>query len=479
MRYRSKDGKYLGKNNFYRNLGLSLVGGLILTGLYNYFYDSYSAQYNILMFATGFSVVACGIYLFSTIKGNFKLGASAISHFGFSVMIMGSLITGLNQHHISTNPFIFNDMFTTEDAQKYVTLLKGKPMFMSNYWVSYERDTLQGFTRTYEVSFRKDKNSIKPDFSLYPDIVYDKEFSKIAALNPDTKMYWNKDIFADIVALHPSLQDAEFAKEMEDTMKFVRYDLTRGEILELADYSIEYKGHSKHPTHKEYIASKSNLGLEATFRVTEKLRDTTHTIRPALGLKGQLIYTFPIKSQELESVFKIDESFFDQIYTAEHKLDYSDFELKENETYNFNGYSFKLVGFEKNPKHPEYEAQDIDLAIGAIMEVYKPGFNKTLMPIYIIRGNKPMSIKEYVLDEGIHLRFSKIDPSTGKFSFRVALDKQVSKTNTLPLQLAEHVDRTDYIVFRARVFPAINLFWLGSLTMLFGLFMALYQRNRE
>jgi cytochrome c-type biogenesis protein CcmF len=41
------------------------------------------------------------------------------------------------------------------------------------------------------------------------------------------------------------------------------------------------------------------------------------------------------------------------------------------------------------------------------------------------------------------------------------------------------VPRTDYIVLEAIVFPGINLFWLGSVTMMIGLFVGMAERRKQ
>lgn len=478
MRYNAVDSKYLSKK-FLKHIAIALVGALLLTALYRYFLYLGNWQHHLLMFACGFSIIASLDYLFSVLKGNLKLGASALSHFGFSVMIVGSLAAGLNEKHVSSNNFIFGDLFTGEDAGKYVKLLKNKPLFMNDMWVTYEKDTLRGHTRTYDISIAKDKQGTDK-YYVTPNVVYTNDFSKIAATNPATKTFLSKDLFTNIAALHPSLQDAQFAKEMQDTIQFNDFLLKQEEpffLDSLKNHEVNLEGYSYYPSHPEYAMSECNLGIEATIKVTDKLLDTVYTFRPALGLKGNLIYTFPVKSNEMETVFKIDEKLFDQFYTPEQLLAYQDFIIENNATIDYNGINIRLVGFSENIEHPQYIKEDNDIAVAAILEVSGEGINKTLQPVYIIRGNRPMSIKEYIPELGLHIRFNKIDPASGKFYFKVAQDKR--EDLSLPLAIAQNVDRTDYVIFEARVFPGINFFWFGSLLMLFGLFLALYQRNKR
>ena len=46
----------------------------------------------------------------------------------------------------------------------------------------------------------------------------------------------------------------------------------------------------------------------------------------------------------------------------------------------------------------------------------------------------------------------------------------------IPLEIAENVSRSDYIVLEAIVFPGINLVWIGSIMMLLGLAISFWKR---
>jgi len=49
----------------------------------------------------------------------------------------------------------------------------------------------------------------------------------------------------------------------------------------------------------------------------------------------------------------------------------------------------------------------------------------------------------------------------------------------IPFELAENVQRSDYVVLEAIIFPGINLVWAGSLLMLFGFALSLWRRWKE
>ena len=78
-----------------------------------------------------------------------------------------------------------------------------------------------------------------------------------------------------------------------------------------------------------------------------------------------------------------------------------------------------------------------------------------------------MGFKDYSPESQIHSRLSNINPSTEEFEIKLALNK--TGINKIPFELATNVPRTDYIILEAKVFPGINLFWLGGVLMMLGL----------
>ena len=148
------------------------------------------------------------------------------------------------------------------------------------------------------------------------------------------------------------------------------------------------------------------------------------------------------------------------------------------ETFDFEDMQISLTGFNKEPENRNYEPAEGDIAVSAQMTISKDGLELPAEPIYIIRGASPMGVKSYVPEFGVHIRFTSIDPSTQKFKFQIAKDKR--KTNySIPLEITENVQRSDYIILQAQIFPAINLLWFGCMFMMVGLFMAWVLRMQE
>ena len=112
------------------------------------------------------------------------------------------------------------------------------------------------------------------------------------------------------------------------------------------------------------------------------------------------------------------------------------------------------------------------------MQVMYKGKSYAADPIYIIRDNLPLGVKAYVPQAGIHIKFSGINPQAEEFTFYVAKDK-ITTPETIPLEIAERVPRTDYIILQANVFPGINLLWLGCILMMLGLLISMFLRRKS
>lgn len=458
-----------------KQIGLSVILSVALMIALTFWFPLHSWQFYLLAFA-GFFVITTNLhYVISVVKGNMKLASSAISHVGFGVMIVGLLGSGLNKETISTNPFLFKDMFESEEMlRNYVQLIKEKPLYAQGYLMTYQSDTLVGRNRFYDIQFQQlDENKeVVDQFTVNPSSVYSNDFQKQNVFNPDTKHYWTKDIFSCIVALAPTKQDAQAARDFEDTLVWTTHMVEIGDTLRTDGnnwYVVDEVSFS--PKHQEFDASENDFGVEAVITAGNDIYGIKKQLNTALGLQGALLYKFPDGEEDLGARVRISDTFIEQIFSTEDELDYEEIELSSYGSFNFEDLKIQLTGFDREPENRNYEPADGDIAVAAIMQVIKDGKSTAAEPIYIIRGSNPLGVKAYVPEHGIHIRFTSIDPSTEKFRFQVARDKR-AKTYQIPLELAEDVPRADYLILQAQIFPAISLLWLGCVMMMFGLFMA-------
>ncbi|MCB9310559.1 MAG: cytochrome c biogenesis protein CcsA [Lewinellaceae bacterium] len=466
------------KKKFLLRIFVYSVLAIILTWMFSLEISYFHWQNALLSFSAFFTIVSNGHYVISKLKQDTKLAFAGISHFGFGLMIVGILGSALNQKHISSNPFLFGEVFTKKDVTKYVQLIKGRPLFSQNYWITYESDTLIGKTLTYSIDFKEvgaDKNVLN-EFKLHPNAVYSNDLSKIAAFNPDTKHEWTRDVFSAVVSVPPAVESIEKSKEIEGALVYNKLTIPISDSIFLED-SIVLKPLTIHyePSNVVYNRHEHVAGLGVSIKIHDLASDTSFVVEPAFGIDGALLYNYPVQVQDLGLKIRLNEDNASSYFSEDAKLDYQEYKVKEGQSFKIGDSEVKLVGLNKNPKHKNYTSQEGDIAIAAILKIKRNNIEEVAEPIFIIRDNLPQSIKYFLPTLGLHIRLSFIDPVNETFTFQIAED--INNLKNITLDIAKNVPRTDYVILLATVFPAIKLFWLGGIMMMLGLFLSSFSRH--
>lgn len=482
------------RRKYVLHTSLALAAAAALSWLTTRWINAYAWQYWLLLFSGWFTLIANLDYIVVFLRGNLKLGGSTIAHIGFGMMLIGILASGLNKRFISVNTFVMDGLIEGADAERIknnVLLFKGVPLPMAGYEVTYVSDTIENLTRTYTVNYkRRDAaGKVVEDFNLHPNIIYNKDFTKIAASNPDTRQYLHKDIFTHISSLPQVEMDAEFRKQREDSLQYKAIRLPLGQTVTLLDtvpirnrdtfvvrtYSLTLDKITRAPTHPDYKPQQGDLALGAVIRIKRDDEDSTFMARPVVILRGQLVYYFPEQINELSTRVRLHPDIFDEVFTPEEELTYRDFTLKIGQSIVFEGLQVRFDGFNPKAEHPNLQKKEGDLVVGARMYITSSdGRSYQAEPVFFIRDNAPYNLKTEVEDLGLHLRFVSIDPETETAQLRLAR-KERRVTGAL-VEVATQSLRSDYIVLEAIEFPGINLFWLGSTLMMLGLGLSMAHR---
>lgn len=483
---------------FWIHLGVASALALLISFLTSLWIDLVSWQYGLLLFAGWFTVVTNIDYLITFLRGNLKAAGSVFSHLGFGVMIAGVLASGLNKRYISSNPFVMDGIIegaSSESLRNNILLFKNSPMVMGDYEVTYLDDTLNTFTRSYKINYKKRNKDDKiiEDFDLHPNVLYEKSFTKIAASNPATKRYFHKDVFTHIPSL-PSVEiDLTQRQRQEDSLNYRLLQLPVGQVISFLDtvpvrdrdtfslrsYQLGLEELYRGGNHPEYKPEAGDLAIGAKIALARQGEDSVYIADPLIVLRGSLIYTFPAQINQLNTRLRLTSGVFDRFLSLEDELVYDTFQVKQGENFSFAGYQLQFSGFQRDPSHPFYQAQEGDIAVGARLSAQdQAGVNFNAQPIYFIRGNRPYNIKDEIPALGLHLRFVSLDPSTESMKILVAKAAPSAQSEMLGVEIATDAFRSDWIVLEAIEFPGINLFWLGSVLMMLGLGLAMYYRIR-
>jgi cytochrome c-type biogenesis protein CcmF len=467
------------KPKFAKHIGIISLIALGITIASAQIIDMNAWQYYILAFGCWFAVVANIDYFITTLRSNLKLVGSVFSHIGFGLMLIGSLISGLNKHHISTNKFAQKGMiegFVEEDYNKNILLIKNKPMFMKGYEVTYSDDTISGVNRTFTVNYKKkdEEGKTVEEFDLYPNIIYEKTFKKVAASNPSTKHYINKDIFTHVASLPRAETDPEYAKSLEDSLGYLPHQLIEGDTFQTAKIEGKLLGTAINPKHPDYQAMPGDFALGVNMLITDKETGREFNIRPMAVIRGARIIRFPEYISELNVKVKLTPDIFDEVFVREDELEYKPYTIQQKSSFNHLGTKITFNGFGNDPTSPDYMAQEGDKAFNAILDFKKNGKDYSGKPIYFIRGGMPYNIKDEIMELGLHFKIADVDPKAQNITILVA--QAEPREERITVQVAEEVPSSEYIVLEAIVFPGINLFWFGSVMMMFGLLLAMFRR---
>ncbi len=480
---------------FFIHTGIGLVVAVVLTFLTTTVINLQAWQYQLMMFSGWFAVITNIDHIISFLRGNLKAGGSAISHIGFGLMLVGILFSGLNQEVISRNPFLMEGLTADEEAKRNsVLLIKDSPMIMGEYEVTLASDTIDYLTRTYVVNFdrRNAEGEIVESFHLEPNILYNKEFTKVAAANPSTRQYWDRDVFTHIVALPPEEMDINEKKAKEDSLQYRPFTLEIGETVRYLDtvnisnrdtfsvqeLEVELLEVYRNASHPDYIAEQGDLAVGAKIRVRSTELDSNFVAEPVIVLRGEVLYTFPEQINEINTRVKLNEEIFNLIYVAETDLDYQEFELAPGTDFEFAGYQLRFAGYNKDVALPSYEPQDGDIAVSAMIQARDDeGQIRAGQPVFLIRDSRPLNLKDEIADFGLHFRFVSLDPETEKA--RLFLAYAPPRRPQAAFSVASRSFRTDWIALQAIEFPGINYFWIGASLMMFGLTISMYHRIRQ
>ncbi len=486
---------------FLRHLAITSGLALGFTGLLLGWIDTRNWQFGLMLFAGVFTVMANLDYAFSFMRRNLKAAGSAISHVGFGVLVVGILAFGVNKKWISSNRFAMEGLinFTEDQFNKNVLLIKGAKLPMNGYLVSYDSDTTYLNRRDFTLTFRKQdlskgtlENSanvrLLDSFTVHPYVLYDKKTGKIASTNPDTRHFLTYDVFSHLAALPPSEQDPEVGRQLEDSLHYHDMSVSMGETIQpeienpkTPQYRVRLDGINPTPTHPKYKAEEKDvaIGIKMTFFVG---KDSTFSAEPLVLLREDNIYQLPVTINQLGLRVKAGAEIFDKLFEQQKDLVYKDYVFSQGQTLKINGKDVTFEGVDASPKVDNFKMEAQDLAFSAKLKIKDNGLvgDKTerifnAKPVFIIRGNKPIALKDDIAGLGMSFSIGKVNPDTKQITIEVAQTKPVK----MPIAIAEDAPRTDYVVLEATINPGINLVWLGCILMLLGLSVAMIFRIRQ
>lgn len=293
LKYKNTDVK-----QFAKQILPSVIVALFGTIGFIYLLDSRSFLINLLLFSSLFAAISNTDYFIRILKGKVKKGGAAIAHVGFSLVILGSLLSAGNKKIISKNRTAVNINF--EDNKKAneenVMLLKQDTVFMPPYYVTYterrvEKDKFVYFDMDY---LKVDGNGkYQKQFSLSPYVQLNKQMGNVP--EPSTEHFWDQDIFTHIT--YADLENLDSASQNQyreaDTLK-----LEVGDSIFSSNSVLRIEGFIRNINKDSLSLFKDDIALGVKISAME-LDGKIYHARPIMVIRGNRIFTLSDEIDEL------------------------------------------------------------------------------------------------------------------------------------------------------------------------------------
>jgi len=232
--------------------------------------------------AAVYALVANAIYIWSGLNGKLKAAGGSITHVGFAFSLVGILISASNRKVLSFNTTGINlkwDERSKEKPLENLTLIKGVPTDMGDYmatFVNADSTNSNGNISYYRIDMMR-KDSAE-NFTLYPNLIRNTKGMEGFSNNPDSKHYWNRDIFSYIT----------YAADMDnrdDTAQFKRYTVNVKDTVYYSNGFFTLNNVVPNPNNKKYQFHPTDTALMADITVFSK-EGTRFTAQPVFYVEG-------------------------------------------------------------------------------------------------------------------------------------------------------------------------------------------------
>ncbi|PZR28587.1 MAG: cytochrome c assembly protein [Citrobacter freundii] len=174
-----------------------------------------------------YAIIANAAFIWIGFKGKLRFTGGSVSHVGFGLVLLGILISSSKKEILSKNTSGIAIEFGKESKEKTgenLTLVKGYPMKMGKYDVTYVKDSAHPKKEQWYYFIHFKSREDKEEFTLTPNAFVNYKGNEGLMANPDSRHYLDHDVFTYISAL--SKNDAS-----QDTSKFVSHPVKEGDSI--------------------------------------------------------------------------------------------------------------------------------------------------------------------------------------------------------------------------------------------------------
>ncbi|HNQ13137.1 MAG TPA: cytochrome c biogenesis protein CcsA [Bacteroidia bacterium] len=281
------------KKRFFKSISLSFFLSLIISiALGIYFVFSTVPMY-LLLFASVFAIIANFIYFINKLKAKFKISGATISHIGFALIMLGSLIANAKKDVISEN--VLNvDLGKDFPNNENIMIRKGDTLSMGSYYVTYTGQRKEGVNVFFTIDYFRynyERSTLSKVFTLEPFVQLNERMGNVA--EPATKHFINYDLYTHVT--YAELDKGDDEKD-EDFTKMEEVKLSIGDTLSTSRHLLVLS-HLNSTQDKESLGLADNdLAVEASFYVIDQFGKSKE-MKPMLIIKNNTLLS---KTEELD-----------------------------------------------------------------------------------------------------------------------------------------------------------------------------------
>jgi len=294
-------GQYLKYKNTTRSAFFKKIAGPSIIALLislsvsifgNIHYDKYGIGYlvaiHLAVFASLYAMAANSSYIWIGLNGKLKAAGASVAHFGFTMFLLGALISSSKKEVLSINtinPLNFGPD-QKQKGEENLTMFQGVQIDMGKFWATYEKDSTTEGGKNMFFHILMQRKDGKENFYLTPDLIKNSKGQEGYSANPDAKHYLHKDIFTYI-------SYADKMAEGEDTAKY------RNNIMQIRDTTFYSSGYIVldtvllNPPNKRVKFNNDDTAVMATLRVVSLNGGKSVTMNPYLLVKNNQIKHVP------------------------------------------------------------------------------------------------------------------------------------------------------------------------------------------
>ena len=267
---------------------LPTIVAVILSALISAFggihYDKYGigflAAIHVAVFAAVYAIIANAGYIRSALHGKLKTAGASVAHIGFGLMLIGILISSSKKEVLSLNTTgIPLQLGGNEDPLENITLIKNLETDMGKYHTTYinsDSTDESGKMMYFRINFQQ-KNK-KEQFTLFPNLIRNTKGQEGFSNNPDSRHYWNKDIFSYI----------SYADNMDrsaDTAQYRSYAMSALDTVFYSNGFIILNSVVHNPVNEKYHFTQADTALMADVKVVSK-EGYTYAAKPVFYVEN-------------------------------------------------------------------------------------------------------------------------------------------------------------------------------------------------